>query len=58
MENKFSSNFERKLSNSSVNWKGEGDLYNVDKITDFPLNFTSKIKHSFNRKMSRTLNGK
>ena len=34
MENKLSSNFERKISYSSVDW--EGDLYNVDKITDFP----------------------
>ena len=42
MENKFSSNFERELSNSSVDW--EGDLHNVDKITDFPLRFIFNMK--------------
>lgn len=34
MKNKLSSNFEQKLLNSSVDW--EGDLYNVNKIPDFP----------------------
>ena len=34
IENKLSSNFEQKLLNSSVDW--EGDLYNVNKIPDFP----------------------
>ena len=34
MENKLSSKFDIKLSYSSVVW--EDDLYNADKITDFP----------------------
>ena len=39
MENYLSTNFEKKLSSLSVDWKG--NLYNDDKITDFPLTFIS-----------------
>ena len=56
MENILSLNFERILSKSSVDW--EGDLYKVDKITDFSLGFISNIKHSFNLEMLKTLNGR
>ena len=56
MENILSSNFERKLSKSSVDWKG--DLYKVDKITDFSLDCISNIKYLFNLKMLRTPNGR
>ena len=44
----------KKLSNSSVDC--ERDLYNVDKITDFPLSFISNIYQTFNHDMLRTLN--
>ena len=50
MENKLSSNLERYLSNSLVDW--EGDLYNLYKVTDFVLSFISNIKHSFNSETS------
>ena len=36
----------------------QGDLYNVDKITEFPLSFISNIKHSFNREILRTFDGR
>lgn len=51
MENKLSSNFERKLWNSSVDW--EGDLcYNIDGFTDwFPI--ISNIEPSLNHELLR-----
>ena len=56
MENKLSLNLERISSVSSMDW--QGDLYNVDKITEFPLSFISNIKHSFNREILRTFDGR
>lgn len=56
MENYLSTIFEKKVSSSSVDWKG--NLYNDDKITDFPLTFISNTTYLLNHEMLRTLTGR